>query len=160
MANGRRFHTRCSCCAPAPPPPADLFPQAFDDFNTKTLDPCPNCGRTFVPRALEVHLRSCKPRSPSPSKLPQPTSRVARQRGQNSSRQQPDQQQRPSQRQARPGTYNVKERKSSSSSPPEEEAPSRLQLAQMVQRSPALGDAEARRRLAEFIKQLGDKVED
>ena len=41
--------------------------QAFDDFNTKALEACKTCGRTFLPRALEVHSRSkCKPR-PEPS---------------------------------------------------------------------------------------------
>ncbi len=34
--------------------------QAFDDFNKKALEECHNCGRTFLPKALEVHLRSCK----------------------------------------------------------------------------------------------------
>ena len=33
---------------------------AFDDYNKKALEECPNCKRTFVPRALEIHLRSCK----------------------------------------------------------------------------------------------------
>ena len=41
--------------------------QAFDDFNKKALAECKTCGRTFLPRALEVHSRSkCKPR-PDPS---------------------------------------------------------------------------------------------
>jgi hypothetical protein len=35
--------------------------QAFDDFNKKALSECKTCGRTFLPRALEVHSRSnCK----------------------------------------------------------------------------------------------------
>ena len=33
--------------------------EAFDDYNTKALVPCPNCTRTFLPDRLEVHLRSC-----------------------------------------------------------------------------------------------------
>jgi len=41
--------------------------QAFEDFNKKALEECKTCGRTFLPRALEVHSRSkCKPR-PDPS---------------------------------------------------------------------------------------------
>lgn len=41
--------------------------QAFDDFNKKALEECKTCGRTFLPRALEVHSRSkCKPR-PDPN---------------------------------------------------------------------------------------------
>lgn len=35
--------------------------QAFDDFNKKALVECKICGRTFLPRALEVHSRSCRP---------------------------------------------------------------------------------------------------
>ncbi|TRY75134.1 hypothetical protein TCAL_00666 [Tigriopus californicus] len=36
--------------------------QAFNDFNTKSLQECPNCGRTFLPKPLEIHSRSCKPK--------------------------------------------------------------------------------------------------
>lgn len=35
--------------------------QAFDDFNKKALLPCEICGRTFLPRPLEIHARACKP---------------------------------------------------------------------------------------------------
>ena len=35
--------------------------QALDDFNKKSLLACKNCGRTFLPRPLEIHSRSCKP---------------------------------------------------------------------------------------------------
>ena len=38
---------------------------AFKDFNEKALCECPNCHRTFLPRPLEIHLRSCKPKSPA-----------------------------------------------------------------------------------------------
>ena len=41
--------------------------QAFDDFNKKALVGCKNCGRTFLPKPLEIHLRSCKPNANSPS---------------------------------------------------------------------------------------------
>lgn len=34
--------------------------EAFKNWNEKVLLPCPNCGRTFLPDRLEVHLRSCK----------------------------------------------------------------------------------------------------
>ncbi len=33
---------------------------AFRAYNTSALSPCPNCGRTFLPDRLEVHLHSCK----------------------------------------------------------------------------------------------------
>jgi hypothetical protein len=33
----------------------------MDTFNETSLAPCPNCGRTFLPDRLQVHLRSCKP---------------------------------------------------------------------------------------------------
>ena len=32
---------------------------AYKNYNEKALDPCPNCGRTFLPDRLIVHLRSC-----------------------------------------------------------------------------------------------------
>jgi uncharacterized OB-fold protein len=31
---------------------------AFKEYNEKALVPCPNCGRTFLPDRLEVHLKS------------------------------------------------------------------------------------------------------
>lgn len=34
---------------------------AFDSYNNEALDPCPHCGRTMLPKALEIHLRSCRP---------------------------------------------------------------------------------------------------
>ena len=33
--------------------------EAFKNYNEKALDPCPNCGRTFLPDRLVVHLKSC-----------------------------------------------------------------------------------------------------
>ena len=33
--------------------------QAYEDYNTKALDKCENCGRTFLPERLVIHLRSC-----------------------------------------------------------------------------------------------------
>ena len=42
----------------------DSFNNAqFTEFNEKSLVPCENCGRTFFPDRLQVHLRSCKPGS-------------------------------------------------------------------------------------------------
>lgn len=32
---------------------------AFKNYNDKALMPCQNCGRTFLPDRLEVHLKSC-----------------------------------------------------------------------------------------------------
>lgn len=37
---------------------------AFESSKGQLL-PCPNCGRTFLPDRLEVHLRSCRPSSKS-----------------------------------------------------------------------------------------------
>lgn len=47
---------------------------AFKNYNEKALDPCPNCGRTFLPDRLVVHLKSCnkahgKPADAGPSSL-------------------------------------------------------------------------------------------
>jgi len=33
---------------------------AFKQYNEVSLMACPNCGRTFLPDRLEIHLRSCK----------------------------------------------------------------------------------------------------
>lgn len=33
--------------------------EAFKNYNEKALDSCPNCGRTFLPDRLVVHLKSC-----------------------------------------------------------------------------------------------------
>ena len=32
---------------------------AMKSYNEKALDACPNCGRTFLPDRLLVHLKSC-----------------------------------------------------------------------------------------------------
>jgi hypothetical protein len=32
---------------------------AAKSYNDKALDACPNCGRTFLPDRLVIHLRSC-----------------------------------------------------------------------------------------------------
>ncbi|KRX07888.1 hypothetical protein PPERSA_10276 [Pseudocohnilembus persalinus] len=69
---------------PLPRPPASLLPflgqgeapknaynqmheyneQAFDDWNTKMLDQCVNCGRTFKPESLVIHQKSCTSKNP------------------------------------------------------------------------------------------------
>ncbi|KAG5496413.1 hypothetical protein JKF63_02715 [Porcisia hertigi] len=36
----------------------------LDAFNEASLSPCPNCGRTFLPDRLQIHLRSCKQGKP------------------------------------------------------------------------------------------------
>lgn len=33
---------------------------AFDSFNTKALEQCSNCGRTFLPESLVKHQKHCK----------------------------------------------------------------------------------------------------
>lgn len=40
--------------------------EAFKNYNEKALVPCENCGRTFLPDRLVVHLRSCKPKGEKP----------------------------------------------------------------------------------------------
>ncbi len=32
---------------------------AYENYNDKALMACPNCGRTFLPDRLDVHLKSC-----------------------------------------------------------------------------------------------------
>ena len=34
--------------------------EAFDTFNKKALEPCPNCRRTFLPESLAKHQKACK----------------------------------------------------------------------------------------------------
>ena len=36
---------------------------AFDNYNEKALEKCPNCPRTFLPESLVKHLKMCKPKS-------------------------------------------------------------------------------------------------
>jgi hypothetical protein len=46
---------------------------AFQDWKEKALEACPNCGRTFLPDRLQVHLRSCKvPVNKEDSKVERP----------------------------------------------------------------------------------------
>jgi hypothetical protein len=37
---------------------------AYSKWDTEALVPCTNCGRTFLPDRLQIHLRSCKPGKP------------------------------------------------------------------------------------------------
>ena len=41
-----------------------LMPERDDQFEEKVLESCPNCGRTFLPDRLAIHLRSCKENKP------------------------------------------------------------------------------------------------
>jgi ribosomal protein L32 len=54
--------------------------EMFEQFNNN-LSECPNCGRTFLPDRLQVHLKSCKPgNSASPAsnrRIAQPSSSVS-----------------------------------------------------------------------------------
>uniref|UniRef100_A0A7S4V0I3 C2HC/C3H-type domain-containing protein n=1 Tax=Alexandrium monilatum TaxID=311494 RepID=A0A7S4V0I3_9DINO len=53
--------------------------KVLQHWNDEVLEKCPNCGRTFLPDRLQVHLRSCKPKdggrlpSPGPSRLQSPS---------------------------------------------------------------------------------------
>jgi hypothetical protein len=33
--------------------------EAFKQYNEVSLMPCHNCGRTFLPDRLQIHLKSC-----------------------------------------------------------------------------------------------------
>jgi hypothetical protein len=33
--------------------------EAYNQYNTKSLEACPNCSRTFLPDSLKIHMRSC-----------------------------------------------------------------------------------------------------
>lgn len=144
--------------------------QAFDDFNKKALDECKNCGRTFLPRALEVHLRSCKPgqektsakpanrrQSRSPTKLtgirnsksPVPpsssssSSSLINNTFENSF----------NNRQVRPGTY----KKSPTTVPyggENDEDPTREDIIAMVEKDVAFSTVENRRVLMNFIRKI------
>jgi hypothetical protein len=37
---------------------------AFSNFDTQAMVPCPNCQRTFLADRLEIHSRSCKAGKP------------------------------------------------------------------------------------------------
>ncbi|CAG9580490.1 conserved hypothetical protein [Leishmania major strain Friedlin] len=48
----------------------------MEAFNDTALSPCPNCGRTFLPDRLQVHMKSCKP-GKTAKPVPTAASRVA-----------------------------------------------------------------------------------
>ena len=54
---------------------------AAEDSYKQTMAACPNCGRTFLPERLTVHLRACRPKTGpaakrgSPGKAGPPSSR-------------------------------------------------------------------------------------
>ncbi|KAL7701199.1 zinc-finger of a C2HC-type/Double zinc ribbon [Lotmaria passim] len=59
-------------------PDAAASEQAAEQFQefVNNLDPCPNCGRKFLPDRLVVHLRSCRPGNtakPPPTRSPATT---------------------------------------------------------------------------------------
>ena len=37
-----------------------LMPEVDDEFSQKALESCPHCSRTFLPKPLAIHLKSCK----------------------------------------------------------------------------------------------------
>jgi uncharacterized C2H2 Zn-finger protein len=47
--------------------------EATDTYNVESMMACPNCGRTFVPDRLTVHLRSCNKAHGRADKSPSPT---------------------------------------------------------------------------------------
>ena len=98
--------------------------QAFEDFNTKALKACPSCARTFLPKPLEIHMRSCKPKSPQPDAAPPKPKPKAR---------------RPV---AKP---KPKE--------PEKEY-SKEEIIEKIENEPALDDPEKRAQLMKFLKKL------
>ena len=52
-ARGEQLESRTPRRSASPPPP------------NARLVPCPHCSRTFMPAALEIHMKSCKPASPA-----------------------------------------------------------------------------------------------
>jgi hypothetical protein len=40
-----------------------LNSEAFKIYNTKALEPCPGCNRTFKSEALEIHVKICQGQS-------------------------------------------------------------------------------------------------
>ena len=44
---------------------------AFDNFNEKALEPCPKCGRTFLPESLQRHLKGCHAKGEAPQETKQ-----------------------------------------------------------------------------------------
>ncbi|KAL1499061.1 hypothetical protein AB1Y20_013576 [Prymnesium parvum] len=64
----------------APPTDRPITSKAWQDFNeaqdvgwNERLEPCPHCGRTFLPDRLVVHLRSCSRKLDLPSPSPSPS---------------------------------------------------------------------------------------
>merc|ERR1712166_315977 len=54
-------------CPTAPQVEPGMSKQEYNEAATQKWDkeallPCQNCGRTFLPDRLEVHLRSCRPK--------------------------------------------------------------------------------------------------
>ena len=37
---------------------------AYKNWDENVLEPCPNCNRTFLPKSLTIHLKSCKAGKP------------------------------------------------------------------------------------------------
>ena len=56
---------------------ADANEAAYESYS-QSLVPCENCGRTFLPDRLEVHLRSCRPGKTSSPRSPSPRGKSAR----------------------------------------------------------------------------------
>ena len=38
--------------------------QAYTNWNDNILEPCPNCGRTFLPEKIPMHMKGCKKGKP------------------------------------------------------------------------------------------------
>lgn len=57
--------------------------EAFKNYNEKSLDACPNCGRTFLSDRLVIHLRSCNKTHGKSESSPEPKSMGASMKGSN-----------------------------------------------------------------------------
>ena len=47
----------------------------YENWDKNVLEPCPHCARTFQPKSLQIHLKSCKegkPLKPLPNKKSEP----------------------------------------------------------------------------------------
>jgi len=144
-----------------------LNAQALDDFNKKSLLECKNCGRTFLPRPLEIHQRSCKPGQERPVRKPRSPTKVGLPQIKKSIPTpppppplQPSQASLSPERnnndryQVRPGTY-----KKSASTPCDEmtdggEDPTRGDIMEMIEKDVAFSSLENRKLLMGFIKKI------
>lgn len=116
--------------------------KAFDDFNSKALEECSICHRTFLPRPLEIHRKSCKPKDlDALPKVTKPKVKVPKFRKKTSET--------PPAEEPSPKEIVVAEEEQE-----EEEEPKREDLVKMVKKDKVLDLVENRRDLMNFLEEL------